>query len=100
MPSTSQSCARPGCNRWVQSDSKFTTCAQSCSVLLRFEQETANIIELLGPCEQSDQLADATADLVDSFDDLLELRGRIKNAANVAGISNVVWSQILRGEAS
>jgi hypothetical protein len=67
-------------------------------VLLRFEQETANIIELLGPCEQSDQLSDATADLVDSFDDLLALRRRIKSAAHTAGISNIVWSEILRGQ--
>ncbi len=67
-------------------------------MLVRFEEETQRIVALLGPCEQSDQLADATADLVDSFDDLLELRRRIKQAAHTAGISNLVWSQILRGQ--
>jgi hypothetical protein len=98
MPRPSQtSCARPGCDRLVKTDSTWTTCAPSCSVLLRFEEESQRIIELLGPCEQSEQLRDATLDLTEAFDDLLELRRRIKQAAHTAGISNLVWSQILRG---
>ncbi len=93
-------CARSQCDRLVKSDSKWDTCTPSCSVLQRFSTETDAIIELLGPCEQSDLLREATDDLVGCFDDLLSLRRRIKAAAHTAGISNLVWTQILRGEGS
>jgi hypothetical protein len=82
----------------VRTDSSFNTCAPSCSTLLRLEEETQRIIELLGPCEQSEQLQDLTDDLHDAFDDLIAMRRRIKQAAHTAGISNLVWTQILRGE--
>jgi hypothetical protein len=99
MPRPTQTnCARVGCDRLVRSDSTWTTCSPSCSVLVRFEEETQRIAALLGPCEQSEQLQDLTDDLRDCFDDLISLRRRIKAAANTAGISNLKWSQLLRGE--
>jgi hypothetical protein len=92
-------CIREGCDRLVKAEgSRWDTCTPSCSVLQRFSTETDAIINLLGPCEQSDLLREATDDLVDCFDDLLALRRRIKSAAHTAGISNIVWSEILRGQ--
>jgi hypothetical protein len=67
-------------------------------VLHRFEVETTRIVELIGEGEHADALRDATADLLDSFDDLLLLRRKIKAAATHAGISNLAWSQLLRGQ--
>jgi hypothetical protein len=91
-------CVRTNCDRLVKADSDWDTCTPSCSVLHRFEVETTRIVELIGDGEHADQLREATEDLIDSFDELLSLRRKIKSAATRAGISNLAWSQLLRGQ--
>jgi hypothetical protein len=93
-------CIRKGCDRLVREGSVHSSCTPACGVLHRFAIETENIIGIVGEGPHADQLRDATDDLLESFDDLLSLRRRIKAAANTAGISNLVWTQVLRGEAS
>ncbi len=91
-------CARTNCDRLVKADSNWECCTPSCNTLHRFEIETTRIVELIGEGEHADALRDATSDLFDSFDSLLSLRRKVKAAAAHAGITNIEWSQLLRGQ--
>ena len=93
-------CIRRGCDRLVIETSNHKSCTPACGVLHRFAIESDRLIDLVGEGEPADELRACTTDLLESFDDLVALRRRIKSAAHAAGISNLTWSQLLSGQHS